>query len=59
MDLSFFKPLFEIKSYTCAGVDGLISKIHLIAREEGTLKSDKYIGIPIVIRPLIKKNKRN
>lgn len=58
MDLSFFKPLFEIKSYTCAGVDGLISKIHLIAREEGTLKSE-YIGIPIVIRAQIKKNKRN
>lgn len=35
MDLSFFKPLFQVQSYFCAGVDGLISKIHLIAVQEG------------------------
>jgi hypothetical protein len=50
MDLSFFKPLFDVNVYSCAGVDGLISKIHLTAKEEGTLKTD-YIGIPITIKP--------
>ena len=50
MDLSFFKPLFDVKEYMCAGVDGLISKIHLIAKEEGTVKCD-YIGVPINIKP--------
>lgn len=35
MDLSFFKPLFHINTYMCGGVDGLISKIHLIAMQEG------------------------
>ena len=35
MDLSFFKPLFHINTYMCGGVDGLISKIHLIAVQEG------------------------
>jgi len=35
MDLSFFSPIFTVKGYMCAGVDGLICKIHLIAQEEG------------------------
>lgn len=50
MDLSFFKPFFEVNQYMCAGVDGLISKIHLTAKAEGTLKTD-FIGIPITIKP--------
>lgn len=37
IDVSFFKPLFEIKSYMCAGVEGLISKVHLVALEEGKM----------------------
>ncbi len=35
VDLAIFRELFEIKSYSCAGVDGIISKIHLIAINEG------------------------
>ena len=49
MDLSFFRPFFKIESYMCAGVDGLISKIHLIAMSEGRLVND-YIGMPIVVK---------
>ena len=37
MDLSFFRPLFQVNSYMCAGVDGLISKIVLTATHEGRL----------------------
>ena len=33
----------------CAGIDGLISKIHLIAMNEGRLVND-YIGMPIVVK---------
>lgn len=53
MDLSFFKPLFQVQSYFCAGVDGLISKIHLLAVQEGRLMNE-YIGVPLVV-----KSKRN
>jgi len=49
MDLSFFRPLFQVNSYMCAGVDGLISKIHLVATQEGRLVND-YIGIPLVVK---------
>ena len=35
VDLEPLKELFEVKGYQCAGVDGIISKIHLEAREEG------------------------
>lgn len=51
MDISFFEPMFQIKSYMCAGVDGLISKIHLLALKEGRLIND-YIGMPLVVRNL-------
>ena len=37
MDLSFFSPIFQTKGYMCAGVDGLICKIHLVAQQEGKL----------------------
>ena len=49
LDLSFFEPMFQIKGYMCAGVDGLICKIHLIAAQEGRLVNE-YIGIPLVVR---------
>jgi len=49
MDLSFLKSLFHIQGYMCAGVDGLICKIHLIAQHEGRLVND-YIGMPLVVR---------
>ena len=48
-DLSFFRPLFHVNSYMCAGVDGLISKVHLIAVEEGRLVND-YVGVPLVVK---------
>lgn len=49
MDLDFLKPLFDIASYQCAGVDGLISKIHLVATNEGRLVND-LIGVPLVVK---------
>jgi len=49
VDLSIFEELFEIKGYMCAGVDGIISKIHLQAKAEGRLDSD-YIGTPLVVK---------
>lgn len=52
MDLSFFNPFFKVQEYSCAGIDGLISKIHLIATQEGRLNND-FIGMPLVV----KKNK--
>ena len=65
MDLSFFKPMFQIKGYMCAGIDGLICKVHLIAQNEGKYQFliincligrliNEYIGIPLVV----KKNKK-
>lgn len=38
----------------CAGVDGLISKIHLLALKEGRLIND-YIGMPLVVRNQIER----
>ena len=49
MDLKFFEPLFKIEKFECAGIDGLICKIHLIAKQEGRLVND-YIGIPILVK---------
>lgn len=49
IDLSFLRPLFHINSYLCGGVDGLTSKIHLIAAQEGRLVHDA-IGVPLVVR---------
>lgn len=48
-DLSFLEPLFSIKGYQCAGIDGLISKVHLVAQQEGRLINND-IGIPLVIK---------
>lgn len=56
MDLSFFEPIFEIKGYMCAGIDGLICKIHLIAASEGRLVHD-YIGMPLVVKSKLKGKK--
>jgi len=53
MDLGFFRPIFSIKGYMCAGIDGLISKIHLVAEEEGRLINE-YIGIPLVVKKKLK-----
>ena len=49
LDITFLEPLFTIKGYQCAGVDGLICKIHLVAEQEGRLIND-YIGIPLVVK---------
>lgn len=37
LNISFFQQLFTIKRYECAGIDGLICKIHLLAAREGKL----------------------
>lgn len=55
MDLSFFYPIFKVENYWCAGVDGLICKIHLVAKREGRLVND-YIGMPLVVRSEAKKD---
>lgn len=35
LNVSFFQQLFNIKKYECAGIDGLICKVHLQASKEG------------------------
>ena len=57
MDLSFFEPLFQVKEQRCAGVDGLISKIHLVATQDGRLMNE-YLGIPLVVKPARDKSKK-
>ena len=42
-------PLFDIVSYQCAGVDGVICKIHLRAKKTGEI-NDPSIGINVVIK---------
>ena len=49
LDLNHLTSHFQIVSYQCAGVDGLICKIHLIAKEPGCI-DDAILGIPIVIK---------
>ena len=49
MDLSFLHPFFKVQDYSCAGIDGTISKIHLIANHEGRLVND-FIGMPLVVK---------
>lgn len=49
LNLDHLKSHFEIVSYQCAGVDGLICKIHLIAKQPGRV-DDPILGIPIVIK---------
>jgi len=49
LDITFFEPMFKIQSYSCAGIDGLIGKVHLIAQKEGRLVNE-YLGMPVVVR---------
>ena len=49
LNLNHLASHFIIKSYQCAGVDGLICKIHLIAQKPGCL-DDPILGIPILIK---------
>ena len=41
---------FDIVNYTCGGVDGLICKVHLIAKQPGQI-DDPLLNIPIIIKP--------
>ena len=50
LSLDHLSSHFFIKSYQCAGVDGLICKIHLEAKNPGKL-DDPILGIPILIKP--------
>lgn len=49
LNLDHLHSNFQIVSYQCAGVDGIISKIHLVAMHPGKL-DDPILGIPIVIK---------
>ena len=49
LDLNHLSTHFRIESHECAGVDGLICKIHLIAINPGRI-DDPLMGIPIVIK---------
>ena len=49
LNLDHLRSNFKIVSYQCAGVDGIISKIHLLAIQPGKL-DDPILGIPIVIK---------
>ena len=50
MNLEHLSAHFQIVSYVCGGVDGLNSKIHMIAKKPGSF-DDPILGIPIVIKP--------
>jgi hypothetical protein len=49
MSFDFLTPLFDVKKFECAGVDGIICKIHVIAKREGRLYND-LLGIAIVVK---------
>lgn len=49
LNLEHLRSHFRIVSHECAGVDGLICKIHLIASNAGRV-DDPLMGIPIVIK---------
>ena len=55
LDVSFFSPIFKVVKYTCGGIDGLISKIHLVAQQEGILASEK-IGLKLSVNPSFSSN---
>lgn len=38
LNLDWLKELFTIKKYECAGIDGLICKLQLIAAKEGKIE---------------------
>ena len=40
---------FQILSYKCGGVDGLICKVHLVAKHPGPI-DDPILNIPIMIK---------
>ena len=43
-----------ISSYECAGVDGLICKLHLVATVQGVV-NHPLIGMPVIIKPALSK----
>ena len=49
LNIDKLKSHFNIISYECAGVEGLICKIHLKASKPGNL-DNPILGIPIVIK---------
>ena len=49
LNIDYLKELFIIKKQECAGIDGLICKIHLQAVKEGRLYNE-FIGIPIIVK---------
>ena len=64
--MGIFCELFDIKAYLCAGVDGIINKIHLVAKKQGKfLRSDSdlgrlesdLVGLPLVVKGSTAKGK--
>ena len=41
---------FEIISFDCAGIDGLIFKLHLKAKTIGQVLDSKLLGLPVLIK---------
>jgi hypothetical protein len=41
---------FEIISFNCAGIDGLIFKLHLKAKTVGNVLESKLLGLPVTIK---------
>jgi len=58
LDIKQLEQLFEVRRFECAGVDGLICKIHLKAKTQGNFVSltflgfvnSKLLGLPVLIK---------
>ena len=49
LNIDSLRSHFQVVSYQCAGVEGLICKLHLVASRAGRF-DDPILGIPIVIK---------
>ena len=48
--LTNLEAFFEIKNNQCAGVDGMICKLHLVAKNPGRMLNP-MLGLPVLIKP--------
>jgi len=44
-------PVFEIKKKLYAGIDGIICKITLLAKNAGYVHEDHFLGVQIRVKP--------
>ncbi len=49
LDLAYLLPLFKVKAFECAGVDGLICRVHMTADKVGCIPTS-HLGMTIKIK---------